>query len=504
MDRRLTLISIVVVVTLIFMPCVSEAKIVHIAVDGSLIALDDTGHVWAWGDNTYGQLGIGTIGGTYAPNNAQKVSIDNVTAIATSGITSYALKKDGTVWAWGEGGRGRLGTGNSESISSPVQVEGLTDIVAISAGQNCYALKKDGTVYSWGLNDNGQLGGTYGVPAYSETPVQIVGLTNIATLGEHGNYAVRKDGKVYAWGDNTLYKNPDTGKTVYGFLGDPSGPGQRPIPFIVPGLDAVNAITNGWCYSIFLKNDGTVWGWGFNQDGYLGDGTKFTYPVQIENGAKTIVLRDWVCTLPPVRADIDDVKQISTLFNTVTALKNDGTVWEWGICNSGSQYGAPGAVLSPVQVQGIDHVIEVKTSSATIVLKDDGTVWGWGYNDGNVLKEGNVNALVSSPMLLFEDLSPGVTTSPSPQPSLTSEVPNQVTLTPTPQQFQNTTKNSTADATLPSNSTIQPAFITVTPTPVPLPTSTSVPIPGFSSIAMLSCLFITAGILLGFARRKDR
>ena len=305
---------------------------------------------------------------------------------------SFALKKDGTVWAWGYGDDGWLGYGGNESQSTPVQVTNLTNIIAISAeSQDCYALKSDGTVWAWGDNRDGKLG--IGTKDKRLIPVQVQGLTDIKALGkgDRGTYAIKDDGTVYAWGENT-YEGDDS---VYGALGDSSGPGERLTPFQVQGVSNVVQIAGGPDNTVYIKNDGSVWGWGNNHYGAIGDGTIKDWPPDV--------------TLPSVQLKIEAVKDVSTMNSHSVVLKDDGTVWVWGeyidrklhTDNSGlpatNQLGQP----TPIQVVDIDHVVGVSAGfMCDIVLKDDGSVWGLGRNDEKELG-GTKNDVEPYPILIF-------------------------------------------------------------------------------------------------------
>lgn len=182
--------------------------IVQISSSGtSHLALQNDGNVWAWGQNTYGELGDGTttsreepmrvLAGYYEP-------LTNVAAI-TSGTTFHcALKSDGTVWMWG---RGYLGNGPFSTSSTPTQVNGLSGVVAISASNlQTFALKSDGTVVAWGTNKYGQLG--IGSTALQNTPTPIPGLTGVLEVASCGQSTFFRlaDGRVYACGHNGYYQ----------------------------------------------------------------------------------------------------------------------------------------------------------------------------------------------------------------------------------------------------------------------------------------------------------
>ena len=166
------------------------------------IALRNDGTVWAWGSNQYGRLGndnINTWSHTHTPRQVQELS--NVTAISASWNHALALKDDGTVWAWGNNSNGQLGHDTAASNIRPVQVQGITDVIAISAGlAHSIALRSDGTVWAWGRNSDWQLGNNSSTD--SAVPVQVQnlnGITAISTRVSH-SLALRYDGYVWAWG----------------------------------------------------------------------------------------------------------------------------------------------------------------------------------------------------------------------------------------------------------------------------------------------------------------
>jgi alpha-tubulin suppressor-like RCC1 family protein len=296
------------------------------------LALKDDGTVWAWGNNWAGQLGDGTTTWRYTP--VQVSGITGVIAIAAGYDHSIALKNDGTVWAWGSNSHGQLGTllpGLQQS--SPVQVSGLTSIIAITGGGwHSIALKNDGTVWAWGTGADGQLGnGTNTNKQY--TPVQVSGLTGVVAVagGWYHSIALKNDGTVWAWGNNWA-----------GQLGDGTTT-QRNIPAQVSGLTGMAAIAGGGYHTIALKNNGTAWGWGYNYDGEVGDGTgynnKYT-PVQVSG--------------------LTGVAAIEGGERHTIAIKNDGTVWAWGY-NAYGQVGdgTTNTAYAPVQVSGLTGVVAI-------------------------------------------------------------------------------------------------------------------------------------------------
>jgi alpha-tubulin suppressor-like RCC1 family protein len=213
-------------------------------------------------------------------------------AIAAGDRHTLTLQDDGTVWAWGADDSGQLGDGTTGDPSCfcrtmVVQVHGLSGVIAISAGWgHSLALKSDGTVWAWGYDHEGELGdGTLGgSPCYCRlTPVRVLGLTGVIAISaasSHHSLALKSDGTVWAWGAD-----------FYGQLGDGtlgvSYCGCRSAHVQVLGLHGVIAIASGVWHSLALKSDGTVWAWGDDEYGQLGDGieldrTNFSIPRPVQ------------------------------------------------------------------------------------------------------------------------------------------------------------------------------------------------------------------------------
>ena len=171
---------------------------------------------------------------------------------------------------------------------------------------------------------------------------------------------LKNDGTVWAWGDNE-----------YGQLGD-SPDKFRTEPVQVKGLTGVKAVSTEAFYSLALKNDGTVWGWSYNFTGQLGNGTK---------AAKTTLVQ---------AKGLTNVKRITAGHNHSMAVKNDGTVWAWGYNYHGQLGdGTTTSKLTPVQVKGLTNVKDIGIGFYySIALKNDGTVWAWGDNNCGQLGDG--------------------------------------------------------------------------------------------------------------------
>lgn len=231
------------------------------------LALRQDGTVWAWGNNSSGQLGDGSTSVRIVPTRVRNLT--GVVDIAAGGLHSLALTEDGTVWAWGRNATGQVGDGTTQPRLQPVQVAGLTDVVAVAASNSTsYALRADGTVWAWGANFAGLVGD--GTTEHRLEPVQVVGLTDVVAIDPAT--AVRSDGTVWAWGANQ-----------FGQVGDGTTE-TRHAPVQVTGVDDVVEVAAGSGHRLALEADGQVWAWGNNGDGQLGDDTteNRTVPVPAE------------------------------------------------------------------------------------------------------------------------------------------------------------------------------------------------------------------------------
>jgi alpha-tubulin suppressor-like RCC1 family protein len=382
------------------------------------LALKADGTVWAWGNNEFGQLGDGTTIAHFIP--APVSGLTNVVAISAGGRHNLALKSDGTVWAWGQNSKGQLGDGTITQRSVPVRVSGLAGMIQLAAGEDySLALKSNGTVQSWGNNTYYQLGRAYGIN-YLTTPGEVFTVTDILAIAASNGMCqgLKADGSVWAWGaddpshnggfwygaicqvsglpnilavstgffnsalllaDGTVWAcgtiNSEINELGFPYRWEDGVVSNRTTPMLLSELTNISTIAAGYQHRLALKLDGTVWAWGRNNLGQLGDGTTIDRlnpaPVSGLNGV------------------IDISAGGGILYHAHSlALKADGTVWAWG----GAGAVGDGTFVDrsfPVQVSGLTHIIQIEAGqSHSLALKVDGTVWAWGDNGRGCLGDG--------------------------------------------------------------------------------------------------------------------
>jgi alpha-tubulin suppressor-like RCC1 family protein len=311
--------------------------------------------LWGWGDNNRGALGLGDTNTISSP--VQVGSLTNWKQISVGfQQSSFAIKTDGTLWSWGDNQNIQLGQNNFTSYSSPVQVGSLNNWKQVSSGYYaCLAIKTDGTLWAWGDNA-GDLG--LGDTLDRNSPVQVGSLTNWKQVSSSYYFtsAIKTDGTLWTWGENS-YGQLGLGDTT-----------SRSSPVQVGSLYDWKIVATGESHTIAIKTDGTLWTFG-NQINAgqlgLGDTTSRSSPVQVGS------LTNW--------------KNVSGgRFHTV-AIKTDGTLWAWGLGING-QLGLNERFSrsSPVQVGSLTNWKQTTCGLFhTLAIKTDGTLWAWGGSDSN-------------------------------------------------------------------------------------------------------------------------
>lgn len=340
-------------------------------------AIREDGSLWSWGNQVYGMLGDGVE--TYTAQPAPQKVLDGVVSVSVSDTHVLAVTYDGKLYGWGLAGWGQLGPdkdqyGSYISSSTPRLI--LTGVKAASAGNRfSMVVKTDGSLWTMGENITGELGiGKMDTDVHAE-PVKImenVVSVSASSVGYASAYAVQSDGTLWAWGDNS-----------YGHLGDGTET-SRYSPVKV--LDNVASVSTGVQYfAMAVKKDGTLWGWGTNLYNVLTSGAAATQktPYKIMSG----------------------VASVSVGEEHAMVLKTDGTLWALG-CELNGRLG--NGVMkndSPSQaVKVADNVASVAAGRRhTLMVKKDGSLWACGQNDSGQL--GNSN--YSQDLSVFQKIGTG-------------------------------------------------------------------------------------------------
>jgi len=247
-------------------------------------AVNADGTLWTWGRNNYGRLGLGDTTDRSSPT--QVGSLTDWAAVASGQSYMMAVKTDGTLWTWGYNSDGQLGLGDRTTYSSPVQVGSLTDWSS-AAGAFCpvlangmFAIKTDGTLWAWG-NNNDAFGLGLGDETARSSPTQSGSATTWAWVNSTASAgaAIRTDGTLWTWGESGN-----------GQLGNGTDTPRVCCPVQVGSLTDWSTIKGGAGATFnAIKTDGTLWGWAVNSAGQLGlgDTTVRSSPVQVGS------LTDW-------------------------------------------------------------------------------------------------------------------------------------------------------------------------------------------------------------------
>ncbi|MDI6911825.1 ankyrin repeat domain-containing protein [Nocardioides sp.] len=347
------------------------------------------GPVYAWGNNTHGQLRDGTTILRKTPVAA--LLPDGLAAIEAASNVAYALRSDGSVLAWGHNLEGKIGDGTEVDRFEPVTVAGLADIVQIAAaGDWACALRRDGTVWAWGSNTVGQMGN--GTTHRGRGPAHVRGLSDVVSVaaGLGTGFALRRDGTVWAWGYHAHGEcgGFQTGNVCLAPVQVTSDVGEGDVVAMdgvaYRSLGGIVAISAGAFAGYAVTANGEVWSWGANELGQLGNGSTRS---GFEDALAAVSRHD----SPKKIVGLTGVVSVVSKCNTAYALNADGTVWSWG----DNRHGALGSGSTstsgnvPQRVSGLTDVVAVAANGdSAYALKSDGTVWAWGENEYGELGDG--------------------------------------------------------------------------------------------------------------------
>jgi alpha-tubulin suppressor-like RCC1 family protein len=371
------------------------------------------GSVMGWGDNFYGQIGNGTIGGppcSCLPNPTPVTGLSTATQVAGGGVQTLALLANGTVVSWGGNLYGQLGNGtptlkgtgprpravSGTGNQTPLPVLGLSNVVAVAAGSDhSLALLADGTVMAWGLNEYGTLGiGNVTGPETCEgrpcgrTPVPVPGLSGVIAISASGqlSLALLANGTVMAWGGDY---NGQTGDGV----GAPEPCWCVDHPVAVPGVTGAVAVAAGNDVGAAMLADGTVRTWGSNVRGQLGDGA--TIP---GTGSECD------CRGPGPVGSLPAVKWIAMGPSAGFAVRQSGAGMAWGmneageLGNGGTTGGECHCVPAPAAVSAAADLQSIEAGNThALGLSSAGTVTSWGNDEAGQRGDGTTDTGSGTP-----------------------------------------------------------------------------------------------------------
>jgi len=344
----------------------SDVVIVDIAAgEQHTVILSEDGAVWATGNNSDGELGHPEEFGL-AESFTLTPDVGEVMDIVAGDIQTFLIYADGTADAFGWNGDGQLGIGSDEDRQFGAAAVQTAGIEFISGGSgHTLAIDSNGDALGWGNNLSGEVGDNTNddrtTPVFLPVLEDVLGID--ASRGGASSVANTEDGTLYTWGNNGQ-----------GQLGD-AGDGTNALTPQVLDVDfAAVDVAAGQSHMLALDTDGNVWGWGTNDFGQLGTGTA----TQVERPVQT--------------AGITDVVAIDAGNDWSIALKDDGTVWVWGTGTSGqlgNDFDDNGPALVPQQVPMLENIVQVTAGSYhAIALDADGNVFAWGLSDMGQLSLG--------------------------------------------------------------------------------------------------------------------
>ena len=387
---------------------------------GFSLAIGSDGNAYAWGNNTYGQLGDGTRTSQTTPVMVKKpegAPTDFTYVQVSAGwLHSLAVGSDGYVYAWGWNNYGQLGNNSHSSSYAPVRVrdpanptdtsKGLKAVQVSGGTYHSLAVGADGNTYAWGYNSSGQLGD--GTTTSRTTPVMVkepdpktstdvpadLAYVQVSAGYEH-SLAIGNDGYAYAWGDNSRGQLGNNSNGYYADssvpvrVRDPANPTDTSI-----GLKATQ-VSTGTYHSLAVGSDGYAYAWGYNSNGQLGNNNTYndsSVPVHVRDPAN-----------PTDSSKGLQALQVSGGYYHSLAVGSDGYAYAWGYnkygqLGNGTSYSnssVPVHVRDPVNPtdssKGLKATQFIAGDHHSLAVNPNGYTYACGYNGYGQLGNGNTS-----------------------------------------------------------------------------------------------------------------
>ncbi|MBT9177227.1 MAG: putative serine protease HtrA [Firmicutes bacterium] len=327
------------------------------------LALGSNGTLWAWGNNSAGQLGLNHVRPVFGPT--QVFPGTNWRALAVGERHSLAIRTDGSLWAWGENAGGQLGLGDTNARLAPERVGTWTDWVSIDAGPDfSVGLRADGSLWAWGRNTSGQLGQGNTLQQLNPSRIGTDSDWVSVSAGDWHVAGIRRDGSLWTWGWG--------GNGVLG-LGDDLQ--QRNAPARVGLANDWQLVSAGRFHTMAIRRDGTLWAWGWNGDGELGLGDFQSRRTPTRVGAQS----NWVA--------------VATGGRHTLALQANRTLWGWGNNQNGQiSFDGGSSINSPQQLSIATTWLSISAGDHhSFATTDQGVLWAWGHNGNGRLGLGTTS-----------------------------------------------------------------------------------------------------------------
>jgi alpha-tubulin suppressor-like RCC1 family protein len=323
-----------------------------------------------WGNNLNGNFGNGVTAAlvstpvlVFSSSTWEKL-VGGGDLNATTGYFTAGLKANDTLWGFGKNTHGQLAIGSTTDISTPVQAGSVSTWVDVYGSFSRYnlGLRTGGALYAWGQNPEGNLGD--GTTTTRSTPVLIAGTWSTVAAGALHTLGIKSDGTLWGWGDASS-----------GQVGNGAIAVKVSTPVQIQTGSTFLKIAAGHFNSYAVRSDGTLWAWGTNISGQMGNGiasaVKYSTPIQVGS------LSTWA--------------EVKAAGSVAFAKKNDSTYWCWGTNSQGQLgIGSTSGKSTPVQLPGTNWALVLPSWGFVIGLKTDGTLYSWGDGADGVLGTGSV------------------------------------------------------------------------------------------------------------------